>query len=340
MALPTSSKYQEFTGAASSFATTSWTPNASARLYIAYVLNFLISGSAGLPTLSGNGLTWVQDKTKVVDSNQRRLTTFLAYGTGSAGALTADFAGVSQGSAIIGVLEQSGPTSTAFVLQSLEGNSFNTTSLTITLDAFSSASNITIGIFGAKGQATTRTVGSGFTEIVNDNIDNTRAVLVEALDGADTTVDFTVSGDPDGIYTGQHLWGVAFEIAATLGWTVDATNNLTVDPTELAAYLAPDPEDPVIPDPPAAPSDIPTDDGVTSTARYQASRDVDLGVIVRDLEGQVRRMQETAGALFGALPLLTEDPASPRDGQAWIRSDSGQLCWQVGGETRRFGGTE
>lgn len=102
------------TGAAS-FATGSHTPAAN-RLLVAVVVNDRSAGTPTLPTVSGNGLTWelLKDPTTLADAtivrataNQSRTSIFAAL-TGaspSAGAVTADFGGVTQIACVISVFE-------------------------------------------------------------------------------------------------------------------------------------------------------------------------------------------------------------------------------------------
>lgn len=52
----------------------------------------------------------------------------------------------------------------------------------------------------------------------------------------------------------------------------------------------------------------------------------------------LRAVADRLGALERtrfALPVYTADPATPQEGEAWVRSDLGQLCFRVAGVTKR-----
>ncbi len=90
----------------SSVATASFTPEANRVVYAFVVSNV---AATGIPTASGNGLTWVQVATRPHTTNNRRLTVFRALGaTPSAGTLTFDWAGVSQTSFVWSVVQFAG----------------------------------------------------------------------------------------------------------------------------------------------------------------------------------------------------------------------------------------
>jgi hypothetical protein len=82
--------------ASSSFTTATITPGAG-RLVLAFVLSRR-AGGAGLPTASGNGLTWHQvASTLNAAAGNTRITCFRAMGPApSAGPLTFNFAGQQQ----------------------------------------------------------------------------------------------------------------------------------------------------------------------------------------------------------------------------------------------------
>jgi hypothetical protein len=86
-------------GAGTTHTTASTTPAAN-TLQLLTVANGILSGTASTPTVSGNGLTWVQVATLLIGTT-RRLTLFRAMGASpSAGALTISYAGQSQLSAV------------------------------------------------------------------------------------------------------------------------------------------------------------------------------------------------------------------------------------------------
>lgn len=94
--------------AATSFATASWTPTAN-RLLVVYVGFSIAAGTAVAPTLSGNGLTWTFVR-QGIGANPDGLAIYVALSTAapSTGALTIDFAGVSQTYCIAQVIEIDG----------------------------------------------------------------------------------------------------------------------------------------------------------------------------------------------------------------------------------------
>lgn len=91
---------------AASFVTTSITPTANALVILDVVSS--ITG-AQPPTVTGCGLTWVEEASVQIDGGFRRLTRFRAMGTPTAGALTIDFDGVTQASCLWSVSQFTGP---------------------------------------------------------------------------------------------------------------------------------------------------------------------------------------------------------------------------------------
>ena len=130
---------------ATSFATASITPTAN-RLVLAWVTSRV--AAAGIPTASGNGLTWVQVATIADGSGGIRLTVFRAMGASpSAGAVTFDFGGVSQTSccwsiAEYGSVDTSGTNGIWAVVQSVTKTTAAGTSDTNTLAALENAKNV------------------------------------------------------------------------------------------------------------------------------------------------------------------------------------------------------
>lgn len=140
---------------ASSYATASVTPTSNALVLVA-VVNTKAS-APDTPTLSGNGLTWVQIGTVTFDtvaSPTKRLTVFRALGASpSAGAITIDFGGASQTGCAWVVSEYTGVDTTGTngsgaVVQSTTNNGNSSTTQSATLSAFGSATN---GSYSATG---------------------------------------------------------------------------------------------------------------------------------------------------------------------------------------------
>lgn len=127
-----------------SFATASISPTAG---YVQYCgVTSHVAGGAPTPTVTGAGLTWVQEETQVLGAT-RRLTVFRAYGTASAGALTIDFGVSTQTACAWSVVECGGTdvTGTAgsgATLQSVPSTASNQTGHTSTLAAVESPSNV------------------------------------------------------------------------------------------------------------------------------------------------------------------------------------------------------
>ena len=182
---------------ASSYVTASITPPAN-QLILAFIGSDNETGSPGqVPTISGNGLTYVQVATApYAGTIGKRITLFRAMGASpSAGAVTIDFAGVVQNSgdwhiiAFDGV-DTGGTNGSAAVVQSAtvaEGAA--ATSITVTLAAFGSAENATFGCVAHRANEGTAP-GTGFTELADTahTADSTGHQSEWRVDN-DTTVD-------------------------------------------------------------------------------------------------------------------------------------------------------
>ncbi len=158
------------TGNVASYATGSWTPVAN-RLYLAAVANS-DAADAILPTLSGNGLTWVQVATiQAPTSLLFRITLFRALGASpSTGTTTADFAGDSQTGCAILIAEftgidTGGTNGSAAIVQSVTGfvDPSSAADPSATLAAIASAGNAAYGVFVSGASFTAP--GSGFTNL-------------------------------------------------------------------------------------------------------------------------------------------------------------------------------
>lgn len=129
----------------SSYASNSYTPTSNALL-LCGVANSRGSATAATPTLTGNGLTWVQVNTVTCDSGLKRLTIFRALGASpTTGAVTADFAGDNQTGCHIVVVQftgvdTSGTNGSGAVVQSNTGSGAGT-SVSVTLSALTGSSN-------------------------------------------------------------------------------------------------------------------------------------------------------------------------------------------------------
>jgi hypothetical protein len=204
---------------ATSYATASITPVAR-RLVLAWVGNQVATGTPNVPTLSGNGLNWVQVATVVV--GQTRLSLFRAMGLGpTPGAVSIDFAGQTQITASWSISQFAGVTEggtdgSAAVVQAVT-NSGTGTTLAVTLAAFASTGNATVGGF-RHALAEAATAGTGFA-ILGQSTGATPVVSLASEFRAtnDTGVDATWS-------TSAANLGIAAELAV-------ATSDPVIGPT-------------------------------------------------------------------------------------------------------------
>ena len=226
---------------ATSFATASITPSAN-KLVLAAVFAAKTGGSV-TPTLSGNGLTWVQVGTDTVSTGVYRTTVFRAMGASpSAGAVTIDFGADTQVRCgwIISEftnINTSGTNGSGAIVQSVTNTTTTGNSLIVTLAAFGDANNATFGGFGIVSDTpTTVTPGTGFTEIAELNIGaDDQFIQTEWRNNNDTTVDASwdgVGGTPGAI-------GIAVEIKnATSSSSVKTYKGLAVASVKTVKGLA------------------------------------------------------------------------------------------------------
>jgi hypothetical protein len=190
-------------GATNSYTTDSLQPLPN-RLYLVAVANTKAS-TPDTPTVTGCGLTWTQEETAVPETGatQRRLTVFRAYGAATPGKLTIGFS-ASQTGCQWSVLELVDVDPTTQVVQSVV-NSGTGTSGTVTLAAFGSADNATVGFFLHSAQENTAP-GSGFTRVNTQNFLG-QSIASEFRRDNDTSVDMT--------WATSTTWaGVAIEVKA------------------------------------------------------------------------------------------------------------------------------
>lgn len=193
--------------AASSYTTASWTPAAN-KVYLVLLVNRRDGGTVPTqPTISGNGITWnLINSAAGAGSNRARATAFWGVSDSpSAGAIAISAA--SSNACIWSVTELGNVDTSAPIMQSaVAADSTNTPGLTVTLGAFSSVYNATMGIFGTLSSSATMNLGSGFSTLSDDWWYNSTVSKAEWKDTNDTTVDITRSSG-----NGIHC-GVAFEI--------------------------------------------------------------------------------------------------------------------------------
>lgn len=198
----------------STYTTASQTPT-TGRLVLATVVNSK-GTTPDTPTLTGNGLTWVQVATVTfgtIATPVKRVTLFRAMGTASAGTVAIDFGGVNQTGCAWAFAEfagtdTSGTNGSGAIVQSVTNNVDSAASLTVTLAAFGSVNNATFGGFGNSDSAD-MTIGTGFTAIGATGFATPNArVFQEWKTANDTSVDANAAaGTPN-------FGGIAIEIKA------------------------------------------------------------------------------------------------------------------------------
>lgn len=209
--------YSSLTGSfsttdATSYTTASITPTANA-LVLLTVLS-VQTGGPPVPTVTGNGLTWVEEESNLnTTTNNRRITIFRAMGASpSTGTITIDFAGNTQARCIWSVSEYtgvdtSGTNGSGAIVQKTETSATpgNATSVTLTLSAFSDTSNMAYGamwLFSAEDI----TNGSGFTSIYENSSGEGAQNMSTEYKLNDNTVDWS--------WTSNVTYGaIALEIA-------------------------------------------------------------------------------------------------------------------------------
>ncbi len=209
---------------ANSYDIASITPSAN-KLILVSVLSRASSGTTNVPTLSGNGLTYVEVVNYVTSENANRVTIFRAMGASpTTGAITIDFDGQTQIYCHWSVneftgIDTSGTNGSGAIVQSAGNtNSSTNTGLTVTLSAFESSNNAAYGSVRA-GNAVTP--GSGFTELSQTTVDT--RFQTQWKDSQDTTVDWTWSSSP------AYAVGCAVEIKAPYTLTTDLVSYYTMD---------------------------------------------------------------------------------------------------------------
>src|SRR3990167_6411072 len=165
------------TGNATSFITASISPGAN-RLILAFVFGFRTITADATPTLSGNGLTWVNADHRGLGCSNENSTIFRAMGASpSAGAVTIDYGANTHDACVWSIMEfdgvdTSGTNGSCAVVQIVAGNAATCadTAVTATLAAFGSVDNATYFACRwydqtAPGQLTAASPNAGFTEI-------------------------------------------------------------------------------------------------------------------------------------------------------------------------------
>jgi hypothetical protein len=199
-----------------SYATSSsFTPTANA-LVLCGVVNSKAS-TPDTPTVSGNGLTWVQIATVTfgtIASATIRATLFRALGAGPTnGATTADFAGVNQTGAHVFVgqfrfADTTGTNGSGAIVQSTTNRADSGANPVITLSALASARN---GVFGWLGNAVN---GFGGTNETNWSEDYDGGYNTPATGGYATHISPTSDNTVNVTMTAANWGGIAVEVKA------------------------------------------------------------------------------------------------------------------------------
>ena len=202
--------------------TASITPTSNA-LVLLWVENLSGGSAPATPTVSGNSLTWTQVTTvefNTTASSLSRLTLFKAQGASpTAGVVTIDFGGATQGNCVWSISEYTGVSTANPITQYASNRGDSVSSLTVTLSAFASTDNITVAGFGAD-QNVAIDHDTGWTEVHDFSsvpLPSYSRLETQWYGGNDTTATGTMnSGTAD-------MAGIAVEIstAPTCYWVGD-----------------------------------------------------------------------------------------------------------------------
>jgi hypothetical protein len=199
-----------------SYTTASISPGAN-RLLILAVDATPSDGTAVAPTVTGNGLTWVEfGAGGEYGTSDRAVWLFRAMGASpSAGAVTMDYGAVNQTNTNWSIneftdVDTTGTNGSGAIVQTVKDlSSTSGTSVTVNLAALGSANNMAFGAF-SHAAAEAKTVGSGFTALSNTgNITPSISLMCEYQLNV-TTVDASWS-------TNQARGVIAVEIKAGAG---------------------------------------------------------------------------------------------------------------------------
>lgn len=203
------------TTSATSYVTSSITPTAN-NLLEACVASQVSSGGVNIPTLTGDGVTWVEVTHEKDYTGNRQITLFRALSASpSSGALTADFAGQTQlragwtVSQFSGV-DTSGSNGSGAIVQSAVASTTDALAvagINVNLSAFSNVNNATFGCV-REGAGNTITQGSGFTQLAQSVSSATYQSEWKAIN--DTSVDWT--------------WASVIAISNAIGVEIKAAN--------------------------------------------------------------------------------------------------------------------
>lgn len=173
------------------------------------------------PTISGNGITWVEEDTTLQGSTNRRITVFRGLvATPSADTPVIDFAGNTQTEGswaffqITGT-DTSGTNGSGAIVQNPTATTGSGTATSLTLAAFGSANNMAVA-FNTHDSTAATTNTTGFTELYDVAVaENAQLIQVEYLLN---TTGIAAS------WSGTQLWGcIAFEVKEAVAASTSQT---------------------------------------------------------------------------------------------------------------------
>lgn len=204
---------------ASSYQTASVAPTADNLVLIAVASKVDLGVAPNAPSLTGNGLTYVQVDTEVYDNSgldRRRITLFRAMGSApTAGKVTIDFGGQEQDRCSWTMVEfegvdTGGTHGSAAIVQSESDSDTDVGSLTVTLpSAFSDGDNRPAAFFACKVQEAMEPEASW--TLLGRRVANTSIMSAWLDDATDTSATATLAGAEGPV------GGIIVEIAADSG---------------------------------------------------------------------------------------------------------------------------
>jgi len=209
------------------YTTDSFTPDAK-NLYIAAVFHRTSSGSPGDGSISGCGINWTFKNGGSYLSNERMSIWYGSSSSPVTGALTFTFTGTQTMCEWVVIEVSNIDLSNPFV--QVADHLANSTSNSVTLSAFSSTLNPTIGItYTSNSQAIS--AGGSFTEVGQSGIYENYSTQIEFASSNQTTVNATWSSTAQSDIFGFELKAVGFNQGT--GQTFTSLGKVTVDNTEL-----------------------------------------------------------------------------------------------------------
>ena len=225
---------------ASTQSTASITPSANKLLLLSVDSRTSITANPNIPTVTGNGLTWVQVNTVVWDTtstSRKRKTIFRAFGTPTAGAISINFGGQVQTHVFWVADEVSGAVSSgvdgsAAIIQSTTFvQEATTSSITVALNPFANANNATYASF-SDGLASNVvfTPKAGFTSLATTPVIQGQSSTIYK-NSEDTTPSVSLSS------VVNEVGAIGIEIANSQATLIGTSNN-TSDSTGFLSGLA------------------------------------------------------------------------------------------------------